>query len=475
MTLKFESTVFKNRSLMTVVALGAALGYGNILDFPLMVGKHGGSAFLLVFVLCQLLIAVPVMLSEFLLGRRSQSDALSGWERLSVRGAFGSGWKYLGWTMVIAGMLTLAAYSVIFSWSAVYLQSILMNSVTQQTDYVRFFLAVIQQPESIVGYQIIFFMLLASILMVGMRKGLIISMLFLVPLTLLVLIVLLVVSTSKDSFLQSLDFVFGWRWHELTLDSFYMAIDQAFFSLGIGVGALWYCGSIADKKVSIGKVALLVMLFDLMASLIVALTIWQLDVAVSGSLWSGTELLFQQLPMLLGQRDISLFFIAMILTGVTSALLIVESLITALESRYPINRVSAALSIALIALLFGAAGQFSFNYGSELLWYGRTIFENYVMFSSGIFVPASGALLAFFVGWVMRSSDAKDEWQPTKLWRFWAWRWSLRIISIIAIMLVFFAALEQHLNLSYQGSLLMLATIIVMLFGIKRLISDARY
>lgn len=446
------NTPIKSLWLLTVLGLGAALGYSNLLDFPVMIGLHGGSAYLLVFFLCQMFIALPVMLSEMFLGRRSRADALTGWQELSVGRVVARSWRFVGLAMLVAGLLTIAAYSVLFSWSALYLDAFWAGTLTQETDFTRYFMSVMHQTDLIGLVQLGFFGLLSVLLLIGFRFGLVPVMLVMVASVLLALIsgVYMVTGLDGDAISEAITRVFGWRPEQITKPIFFKIVNQAFFSLGIGVGALWLTGAAAHAKASLGKVVLLIMAFDLAASLLAAMTLWQLDLDALSERWSFAELLFQQLPRLMDNDSIMLFFGAMVLTGLASTLLILENLVRAVSARLGIGRLPAILLVVVIALGLGVAGQMSFNRWQYVMWYGRSIYDNYVMISSDLLVPLSGAMVAIFVGWVMRSADARDEWQPTRVWRFWAWRWSLRIVSIVAILLVFFGALEQQFGLHFQ-------------------------
>ena len=446
------NTPIKSLWLLTVLGLGAALGYSNLLDFPVMIGLHGGSAYLLVFFLCQMFIALPVMLSEMFLGRRSRADALTGWQELSVGRVVARSWRFVGLAMLVAGLLTIAAYSVLFSWSALYLDAFWAGTLTQETDFTRYFMSVMHQTDLIGLVQLGFFGLLSVLLLIGFRFGLVPVMLVMVASVLLALIsgVYMVTGLDGDAISEAITRVFGWRPEQITKPIFFKIVNQAFFSLGIGVGALWLTGAAAHAKASLGKVVLLIMAFDLAASLLAAMTLWQLDLDALSERWSFAELLFQQLPRLMDNDSIMLFFGAMVLTGLASTLLILENLVRAVSAGLGIGRLPAILLVVVIALGLGVAGQMSFNRWQYVMWYGRSIYDNYVMISSDLLVPLSGAMVAIFVGWVMRSADARDEWQPTRVWRFWAWRWSLRIVSIVAILLVFFGALEQQFGLHFQ-------------------------
>lgn len=476
MTSDLNAKGIRSRWLLTVLGLGAALGYSNLLDFPVMVGLHGGSAYLLVFFVCQMFIALPVMLSELFLGRRSRTDAFTGWRDLSVGRVIGSSWRFVGAAMLVAGLFTVAAYSVLFSWSAIYLQAFWAGTLTQDADFVRYFLSVIHQTDTIALVQFGFFGVLSLLLLLGFRFGLVPVLFLMVSAILIALVtnVALVNGFDYGGIPLALDRVFGWRPEAINQAVFFGILNQAFFSLGIGVGALWIAGSFAHPKASLGKVVLLVMAFDLIASLLAAVTLWQLNLQVTGDRWSVTEVLFQQLPSLMDSRAIMVFFAAMVLTGVTSTLLIMENLIRAVSNRFALTRFTAVLLVVTVTLGFGVAGQMSFNRWHAVMWYGRSLFDNYVVLSSGVLVPITGALLAVFVGWVMRSADARDEWQPTRIWRFWAWRWSLRIVSIVAILLVFFGALDQQFGLDMQDSLVAIGLVVFSVLGLRAVMNLSR-
>ena len=155
----------------------------------------------------------------------------------------------------------------------------------------------------------------------------------------------------------------------------------------------------------------------------------------------------------------------MLLVGVTSALMVFASLVEVISVRYKLDRLQATAIVMVGVGFFGMAGQFSFNVMSPLLWYGQSLYEAYVTLSVGFLVPLSGSLLALFVGWIMRTKDAQDEWQPTLVWRFWVWRWSLRLVSMVAVILVFFASMKLHLGINAWQATAFLLFLLMLIIG----------
>lgn len=471
----WHTTRFGSRSLLILAGTGAAVGFSNLLNFPILVGLHGGGAFLLVYLLCKFLVAIPVVMAEMALGRRTRMSPTHGMDVLIADNLTDSRWRWLGRIMMIAGLMTLAVSSVVFSWAMAYLTQI-ANHPTPEVEgfYFDFFLEVINQSERLGFYQVLFVLMLVLVVGSGFVRGIERAVLLLVPALLVTALILGVVSIGEDRWGAAVEMIFAPRWHQLTWTSLLAAMQHAFFTLGVGVGAIWAYSSYMDQKQSIGRCGIAIAMLDLAVSVLMAMFLWSNILGNELSVSTGAGLLFQALPDVIPGSWSIVFFLFMVLSGLTSAIFLMEAPVQWLVERHGIRRLKAALIIAGGVLCLGLLGQFSFNLLSEVRWYGRTFFENLVFISSGVLVPVAGFLTALFVGWVMKPGEVVDEIHPSHPVRYGIWRFSLRFISIAAIGLVFFAAIEQYLGLQISMSLTIFLSLVVLMLGLRKMYQEGR-
>ena len=471
--LQFER--YRFRWIMVLAATGSAIGFSNVINFPGLVGKHGGGAFLLIYLLCKLCVAIPVIMAEMALGRRTRQSPSHGMEMLAVDSHRTLRWRWLGKLSMVAGLMILAVYSVVFSWSFAYLTQLVNLDAQQGEDFFyRLFLELMSRPELGAFYQLLFIGILVVIVGTGIRRGIQAGVVVFVPLLLVCALLLGGYSAMNEGFVAALDKVFMPRWQDLSWSAVLSAIQHAFFTLGVGVGAVWAYSSFMDRDQSIGRTGIAVAVIDLIVSLLVALFVWGSLLTNGHEPVSGANLLFQQLPGLVPINWSVVFFLFMVLSGITSSIFLMEPSVQWLMEWRRISRLSAVLMVAIVVLLMGLLAQLSFSLLAEVYWYGRNFYENLVFLSSGLLVPIAGFGTALFVGWFMHPSEVHQEIRPSHPVRYATWLWSLRFISILAIGLVFFAALEQYLGLQMQVSLAIVVSSLFLAFALRRVLRDAR-
>ena len=466
---------FSYRWIMVLAITGSAIGFSNLLNFPVLVGQQGGGAFLLLYLVCKFLVAIPIVMAEIALARRSRQSPVYGMETMVLDSHGHKLWALVGHFSVLAGILTAAVYLVVSSWAAAYFFHWLnMPDIQEPDHFLRYFFQLMSDADGLIDIQggIIAFLVVVTAL--GLRYGYQPMVVTLVPALLLAAVLLGGSTIESTDYLFAIKKIFAWRGADISWQSLLLAIQQAFYTLGIGVGAIWACGTFMDKKQSIGWAGITVALLDLLVSVLVAFFVWG---HAGPALEQGNELvlLFQWLPSHLSFFWGSVFWGFMLLSGITSALFLLEPGTRMLVERFHLNRVVAAGLIGLLVLLLAWIGQLSFSRLAGWFWYGRTIYENLVFISSTILVPLVGFMMALFVGWVMLPGELIEEIRPSHPVRYVLWRVSLRFVSIVAILLLFFASLEQYLSLQLNVILLLAACMGVLMVGIRKIWLEFRH
>ncbi|AJQ97446.1 sodium-dependent transporter [Gynuella sunshinyii] len=465
---------FSYRWIMLLAISGAAIGFSNLLNFPILVGSEGGGAFLVLYLGCKFLVAIPVVMAEMALARRSRQSPVYGMETVVLESHGHRIWALVGHFSVLAGILTAAVYLVVSSWAAAYFWHWLhLPDVREPDHFLRYFFQLMSDADGLIHIQAIIIAFLIIVTALGLKAGYQPMVVVMVPALLLAVVFMggSVVNSADLGF--AAEKIFTWRTSDVSWQSVLLAIRQSFYTLGIGVGAIWACGSFMDKGQSIGWAGITVALSDLIVSIAVAFFVWG---HIGQALEEGNEvvLLFQWLPSHLSYFWGLIFWGFMLLSGITSALFLLEPGTRMMVERFHLNRAFAASIVGGLVLLLAWLGQLSFGRLAGWFWYGMTIYESLVFISSTLLVPLVGFMMALFVGWVMLPGELVEEIRPSHPVRYALWRLALRFVSIVAILLLFFASLEQYLLLKPDMILLLSVCMGILFVGIRKIYLEFR-
>ena len=413
MTSKPRET-FGSRMGMLLAMAGSAIGLGNIWRFPYMMGKNGGAAFILIYVIMLIVLCLPVMVSEYLIGRRGGSNPFSSFDRLAP----GTKWRWIGLLAVLASACILSFYCVVGGWSVKYL----LDSCTLSFsgNYSDDFSAFISNPWKPLLYTMVFLGLTGLIIVFGVRKG--IERMSKVMITVLFVIIVLVVirSLTLPGAVEGLRYMFVPDFSKVTSDTIIAAMGQAFFSLSIGCGCILTYASYVRKDENILASSAWVSFFDTMFAIIAGLAIIPAVYAIAymngvePDVSAGPGLVFITLPGVFGQMPLGsvaaiLFFMALLLAAITSAISLMEVVVAFIIEELHRSR---ARAVVLCFLLCGAVGVFcSLSFGplDGFRLFGLSVFDFFDYITSNIMLPAGGLLLAVFAGWRLKRANYLDE------------------------------------------------------------------
>ena len=434
-----------SRWTFIMAATGSAVGLGNMWKFPYVAGSNGGGAFVLVYLGCILLIGVPVMMSEVLIGRHGRQSPINSMREVVVDSNANRKWRYVGGIGVLAGLLILSFYAVIAGWALDYI--LLMSSGELQgvngTAAAAAFDNLLTNPSRLIFWQTIFLLLCMGVVVGGVKKGLGLAVEILMPLLFVMLMVLLGFSFFKGNFEAAFNFLFSFNLDALTWRGVLEAMGQAFFTLSIGMGAIMAYGAYMPQDANIGKTVLIVAFFDSAVAVISGLIIFSIVFATPGIEPSaGPGLMFISLPVAFGSIPGGLligavFFILVSIAAWSSAISLLEPCVAWLIELKNISRVKANLVIILLTWFLGLGSVLSFNIWSDYTLLGFNYFDFLDFLTANIMLPISGFLITIFVAYAINSEIVEFEMRGTPSKTLRLWEMAIRYIAPFSILLVF--------------------------------------
>ena len=397
---------------VVMAAAGSAIGLGNIWRFPYIMGMYGGGAFLMVYLLFVLGLGVPLMLSEFAIGRRSQSNLV----RAFMKSAPGTRWHWIGILGISASLLILAFYTTISGWTLEYTLKMAFGAFREaDAAAVDSQLTIfISHPILPVLFQALFLGMGGWIVMKGVQKGIETFSKILMPVLALLLLVLAVRSLLLEGASEGLRFMFEPDFSKLTLKGVLNALGQAFFSLSLGMGCLLTYGSYIKKDDVLLKTSLTVVFFDtffaVAAGVIIFPAVFSFHIAPN----AGVDLIFKTLPMVFqmmpyGALFGTLFFVLVMIAALTSIISLLEVGVSYFVEETGTSRTKATLGVMAVVMLLGMLATWSFGPLKGVTLAGKTFFEWFDYLTANVMLPLGAMAISLFVGWYWTKKASVDE------------------------------------------------------------------
>ena len=441
---------FGSRMGMLLAMAGSAIGLGNIWRFPYTLGQNGGAAFLLLYVLMLVLICLPVMISEYLLGRRGGSNPFRTFEILAP----GTKWRWIGFMAVLSSACILSFYCVVGGWSVKYLadacSGVLMSF---DGDYSDLFGSFISNPWKPLFYTLVFLGITGLIIALGVRKGIERMSKLMIKVLFLIIVLVVIRSLTLPGAMEGLRYMFVPDFSKVTADTCIAAMGQAFFSLSIGCGCILTYASYVDKKENIAASSAWIAFFDTTFAIVAGLAIIPAVYAialmngVNPDVSAGPGLVFITLPgvfkaMPLGGVAALLFFLALLLAAITSAISLMEVVVAFIIEELRRSRVHAVVTCFLLCGGVGVFCSLSFGPLEGFKLFGLSVFDFFDYITSNIMLPAGGLLLAVFAGWRLKRANYLDELTNSGNLNIPRWLsltiyYLLKLVAPLAISLIF--------------------------------------
>lgn len=397
---------FASRLTFVLASMGGAIGLGSIWKFPYVVGQYGGAAFIIVFLLALFFVAIPILITEFAIGRKTQTSYTSALKVLFPE----KKWYILGVIGVITLTLTLSFYSGIAGWTIAWL----LKSVTGEFSGMNsgqiagIFQNFITNPFQVILYLFMMLALTTFIVMRGVKQGIEKACNILLPVLFILIIFLAIRSVLLPGAEKGLIFYLRPDFSSLTGEAIMAATGLAFFTLGVGCGNLVVYGSYLDKQNTLGSSAIIVAFGDTLASILFGFIIFPAAFAFNINAGLGPPLVFITLPAIFAQMKFgmlfaALFFLLLFFACLTSTICIMEAIVGYAVDEWKIKRKKATLAVAIIVFILGSVMMLSFGPLSSLLIFGKTIFDfaNDTLVTT-VLLPLGGLFMLIVIGWILK-------------------------------------------------------------------------
>ncbi|WP_159523129.1 sodium-dependent transporter [Sunxiuqinia indica] len=383
-------------------AAGSAVGLGNIWKFPYITGVYGGAAFLFVYLGFILAIGLPVMLSEFIIGRKSHRNAFGAFKKLAPK----SLWQYIGILGVGAAFMILAFYGVVAGWSVDYVVTALSNGFADQSpdQLAVMFTSFIESPVQPVLYQLLFMVLTGAIVMLGIKDGIERNVKVMMPVLVVIIIILNIRAVTLPGAGEGLRFLFHPDFSKLTGEGVLSALGHAFFSLSLGMGTLITYGSYIDKKNNLLNTAVKVTIADTLIAILAGVAIFPAVFAFGIEPSSGPGLVFITLPNVFQQMPggyifAILFFLLLTVAALTSSISILEVVVAYFHEELKLKRKIATIFATALVALLGVICSLSMGIFKDYTFYDLNFFDLLDWISANLLLPLGGLFISLFIGW----------------------------------------------------------------------------
>lgn len=439
---------FGSKLGVILASAGSAVGLGNIWRFPYETGENGGAAFIIIYLGCVLLMGIPIMVAEFLIGRRSRSNTAGAYQRLAP----GTPWKWVGRMGVLAGFLILSYYTVVAGWTLEFIYEAATNSFAGKSaeGFIASFDSFVANPWRPLIWLIVFMLMTHYIIVKGVEKGIEKSAKIMMPALFILLIILAICSISLPGSSAGINFLFKPDFSQINSNTFLSAMGQAFFSLSLGMGCLCTYASYFKNDTPLPKVALNVATIDTLVAILAGIIIFPAAFSVGIKPDAGPSLLFITLPNVFQQAFGSIpllaitlsimFYVLLAVAALTSTISLHEVVTAYLHEEFNMTRKKAARIVTTSCIILGVFCSLSLGIGKEYTLFGMTLFDLFDYVTAKLMMPIGGFLIAIFTGWYL---DKKIVWEEItnqgklKPIVFKTLVFLLKYFSPIAILLIF--------------------------------------
>ncbi len=434
---------FGSRLGVIAAAAGSAVGLGNIWRFPYVLGENGGGAFLIIYLVIVFAIGIPVMMSELVIGRRSQRNPVGAFKALAP----GKPWFLVGMMGIVAAFMILAFYTAVAGWTLEYIYQTLIGGFIGKNPAEMGAMFESFRSESLrpALWFSIFMIATAGIVLGGVRKGIEKSTKILMPLLLILLVVLCVKSLTLPGAGKGLEFLFKPDFSKITGTTVLMALGQAFFSLSIGMGTLITYGSYIPRDNNLATTAVQVSMVDLTIATLAGIAIFPAVFAFGISPASGEALTFIVLPGIFQQMAGGMvfaftFFFLLAIAALTSTISVLEVIVAYFSEQLNMSRRKAVIIATASMFILGISASLSWGLMSNVKLFDLNIFDLFNFTTANILLPLGGLLIVAFLAWFFPGRETRDELSnggTLKIRYYSLYRFIIKFVAPVAIALVF--------------------------------------
>ena len=438
---------FGSKIGLILATAGGAVGLGNVWRFPYMAGQEGGAAFILVYIGCVLLLGIPCMVSEFIIGRHGASNTARAYTKL----AGGKPWKWIGYLEVLAGFLITTYYAVVSGWCLQYVYASIMGELHGDPAFVaRYFQEFSTDAVRPVLWTVAIFLICHFVIIHGVRGGIEKASKVMMPLLFILLLIIVVASCLLPNAGKGVEFLLKPDFSKVDRNVFLNAMGQAFYSLSIGMGCICTYASYFSRQTNLFKSAVQISVIDFFVAVLAGLMIFPAAFSVGISPDSGPSLIFITLPNVFNQAFsgmpvlgwvVSLLFYVLLSVAALTSLISLHEVNTAfLYEELKMDRKKGAAIVTVVCAVIGSFCSLSLGATDVLTFLGKTLFDWFDFVTGQIFLPIAGFFTCLFLGWYVPRKTVQDEftnWGTLKGQLFGVYLFLIKYICPVLILLVF--------------------------------------
>ena len=438
---------FSGKLGVILATAGSAVGLGNVWRFPYMAGENGGAVFIIIYVVCVLLLGIPCMISEFIIGRHGQANTARAFRKMSG----GTPWALIGYLGVLTGFLITGYYAVVAGWCLQYIWASLIGHLQGDPEYFKqYFQSFSSDPVKPIFWTVIMLGITYLIIEHGVRDGIERASKLLMPTLFLLLLIIVGASCMLPGAEKGIEFLFKPDFSAINSDVFLAALGQAFYSLSIAMGCICTYASYFSKNTNLTTSAVQIGVIDSLVAILAGLMIFPAAFSVGINPDSGPSLIFITLPNVFQQAFSAmpvvgyvvslLFFLLLSLAALTSLMSLHEVSTAFLQEEMVISRKKAAVIVTVTTCVIGAFCSLSLGAVESLAFFKRTMFDWFDFITGQIFLPVVGFLTCIFIGWFVPHKIVRDEftnWGTLRGQYFHLYLFLVKYVCPICILFIF--------------------------------------
>ena len=425
-----------------LAATRSAVGLGNIWGFPYKAGTNGGGAFVLIYLGCILIIGLPIMISEIIIGRKAGNSPINAMKNVALESKSSSSWQIVGWSGIFAGILILSFYSVIagICLNYIFISATSSGALSSPDQFSN----VISSPVNLIFWHTLFIVMTALIVSAGIKDGIGRMVKILMPMLGFLMIFMVAYSMINGDFAKAISFLFAPDFSNVTSDTLLQAMGQAFFSLSLGMGSIMAYGAYMPKDQQVVSSSFTVASLDTLIAMLAGLAIFPIIFAFNLEPNSGPGLVFVSMlsafnQMQFGQFIGPLFFILLSVAALSSSISLLEPGVAYLSEEGILSRKRSAQIISFFIWILGIGSALSFNIWSDVdIISDKNFLDSMDFIANQILLPLGGMFIAIFVGWFMKESLIKNEIGQTNNALYLMWRFFVKFIAPLCVGYIFY-------------------------------------
>lgn len=448
---------WRSHSAFIIVATGATLSLNDFLTFPVLVGQNGGGAFLLLYIIFLFVLGLPLLMAELMIGRLGRSDPSRTFEILASQQNASIYWKTVGFASLLAAFLIVSTFSVIAGWplSYIFKSGLGIYSSLTADGINSSFSTFILDTESLMLWHTLFVILLVIFGAQQLRKGIERISYVLVPGMVVLIIIGLVIASNSPGFEQSIRYLLYVDFSNLDTSVPLLALQRAFYTLALGLGAMIIYGSYLPANISIGYSATLVITIDVLISIIAGLTINSFIFSADMLPGLDSQYAYRILPYVFNQHESGpllavLFYLMLTIAALTTSFALMEGPVSYIQRKFCYSRIKSVVLFGIAIWTFGLGSIFSYSvwnsdgltvalfYGGEAfrIIYNAGFHDVMVSISSHVIQPLAALFMCLFVAWVIpREVSHRELAMPGKYW-YEIWNYMIRYITPVLLLIV---------------------------------------